>query len=106
MESQHSISRRDFLRVSAGIASATLLPACAVSKNHIYLSELGGMPVLSGYRPKVSGAWIPRGEHKDSYALFKKMVESATDFSWLSKGDRVLLTFPFLPRQIHGRFGA
>ena len=30
MEFQHSMSRRDFLRVSAGIASATLLPACAV----------------------------------------------------------------------------
>jgi uncharacterized protein (DUF362 family) len=95
MASKLNMTRRDFLRVStgiaSGIASATLLPGCAVSKNHIYLSELGGMPVVSGYRPKVSGAWIPKGEHKDSYGLFKKMVESATDFSWLSKGDRVLL---------------
>ena len=91
MPCYNRLNRRDFLRFSAGLACTTMLPACAVSKNPIYLSELKGMPVLPGYQPKVSSAWIPRGEHENSYALFKKMVESTTDFSWLTKGDRVLL---------------
>jgi uncharacterized protein (DUF362 family) len=91
MSCQCSMNRRDFLSLSGTLACMAMLPACAVSQSHVYLSELRGMPVLPDYHPKVSSAWIPAGEHKNSYALFKKMVESATDFSWLSKGDRVLL---------------
>lgn len=47
--------------------------------------------VRSGYRPVVSSAWIPKGRHEQQYDLYKAMVEAATDFSWLSSGDRVLL---------------
>jgi uncharacterized protein (DUF362 family) len=49
------------------------------------------MPVLKGYKPKVVGYWVAKGEHEKSYAYFKKMVEAATDFKWLSRGDRVFL---------------
>ena len=37
----------------------------------------------------VSAAWLPKGE--TSYALFNRMIERATDFSWLHKGDTVLV---------------
>ncbi len=47
--------------------------------------------VLSGYSPRASLAWVSKGEHKNSYSLFKKAMESVTDFKWLSRGDRVLL---------------
>lgn len=47
--------------------------------------------IRRGYQPVVSSAWIPKGEHTNTYNLFKKTVEAATDFSWLSKGDRVLI---------------
>ena len=49
------------------------------------------IPVLPGYAPKVTGFWIPKGEHEKSLALVRKMVDATTDFSWLSRGDRVLL---------------
>lgn len=47
--------------------------------------------VRAGYRPVVSSAWVAKGRHESSYSLYKSMVEAATDFSWLSSGDRVLL---------------
>lgn len=37
----------------------------------------------------VSAAWLPKGE--TSYALFTRMIERATDFSWLNKGETVLV---------------
>jgi uncharacterized protein (DUF362 family) len=37
----------------------------------------------------LSAAWMPKGD--TSYTLFKRMVEKATDFSWLNKGDRILI---------------
>jgi len=39
----------------------------------------------------VSSAWIAKGEESRSSGLFTKMIEAATDFSWLSRGDRVLV---------------
>ena len=49
------------------------------------------LPTLPGYAPRVIGYWVRKGEHEKSFALAKKMVEAATDFSWLSRGDRVLV---------------
>ncbi|HWT79230.1 MAG TPA: DUF362 domain-containing protein, partial [Candidatus Methylomirabilis sp.] len=49
------------------------------------------LPVLPGYTPRLTGYWVPKGEHEKSFALAKKMVEATTDFSWLSRGDRVLV---------------
>lgn len=47
--------------------------------------------VRTGYSPVVGSAWIQKGTHERSYNLYKSMVEAATDFSWLSSGDKVLL---------------
>jgi uncharacterized protein (DUF362 family) len=38
---------------------------------------------------RLSAAWMLKGD--TSYRLFKKMIEQSTDFSWLNKGDRVLI---------------
>jgi uncharacterized protein (DUF362 family) len=79
------VTRREFLVGTAGVASLTLLPRarCAAAQ--------ATLPVLPGYAPHVTGYWIPKGEHEKSFALAKKMVDATTDFSWLSRGDRVLV---------------
>lgn len=82
----HGITRRGFLVGTAGLAGMALL-----SRGGFARAQEKSLPVLSGYSPRVAGYWVPKGEHEKSFALAKKMVEAATDFSWLSRGDRVLL---------------
>ncbi|MBI4321221.1 MAG: DUF362 domain-containing protein [Chloroflexi bacterium] len=88
----NGISRRRFLKL-AGAAGA-----CAALGGVGGLSGLTKLDVLP--RPRaakaasgalVAGGWIPRGEHRNSAALFRRVVEAATDFSWLSPGDRVFI---------------
>ena len=81
----HGLTRRQFIVGTAGLAGMAL--TCRIPFSWAQQS----LPVLSGYSPKVSGYWVPKGEHEGSFALFKKMTEAATNFSWLSRGDRVLL---------------
>jgi len=85
------MNRRQFLTASAGIAGAAFLPACARNRSGLYVSEMEQMPVVETYSPKASSSWITRGDEQNSYGLFKKTIEAATDFSWLSSGDRVML---------------
>lgn len=82
-------SRREFLKLT-GSAAAALLPACAhtMKDNEAGLSAL---PVRENWRPRAATAWIPRGEEAHSYTVFRKTLEAATDFSWLSRGDTVLI---------------
>ncbi len=83
-------SRRDFLK-STGVAAGTaFLPSCAHTMKTTE-SMLKEMPVSETWRPHVASAWIPKGKHADAYDLFKKTIEASTDFSWLSKGDSVLI---------------
>jgi len=49
------------------------------------------METCPGYAPKVTGYWTPKGEHEKCFALARKMLDAVTDFSWLSRGDRVLV---------------
>lgn len=61
------------------------------------MAAVGG--VTLGFDPKqalarpgnaaLSAAWLPKGE--TSYELFKSMIEKSTDFSWLKRGDSVLV---------------
>jgi uncharacterized protein (DUF362 family) len=73
-------SRRRFLGAAAASAAVPLLPGIA---------RATVAPPTSARH--VASTWIPRGEQASSYAAFKRVVEAATDFSWLSSGDRVLL---------------
>lgn len=83
-------SRRDFLRFTGAAACVAVLPACAHSMKTME-AELGDMPVDKTWNPHAASAWIPKGEHVDAYDVFKKTIEASTDFSWLSKGDSVLI---------------
>lgn len=90
-EHSHEFSRRKFLQLSAGFAGAGLLSGCAAREKQTTLPDLSQQEIKPGYKPKVSSAWIPRGEHWNAYDLAKKTMEDATDFSWLAGGDRILL---------------
>ncbi len=78
------------MKLSGALAGTVLLPACAGSMKKME-AELDGMSVATAWTPHVTSAWIPKDSHEDTYALFKKTVEASTDFSWLSKGDCVLV---------------
>jgi uncharacterized protein (DUF362 family) len=88
-----NMNRRQFLAASAGFAGAALFPACAHNQNRLYVSEMEKLSVLDAYNPRASSSWIARGDQDNSYALFKKTIEAATDFSWLTSGDSVMLKF-------------
>ena len=79
------VTRREFLIGTAGLAGMSLLARKA------WAAPGEPLPSLSGYSPSVTCYWAPKKEHDKTFFLFKKMVDAATDFSWLSRGDRVLL---------------
>jgi len=90
--SQNLSTRREFLIGTAGLALTTVLPACSqTAKNVTTKPSEPEISSLSDLELRVSCYWVARGEHENSYPLFKKTVESTTDFSWLSRGDRVLI---------------
>ena len=89
---QNLLTRREFLIGTAGLALTTVLPACSQTAKTVQTQPME--PEISSVTDRelrVSCYWVARGEHENSYPLFKKTVEAATDFSWLSKGDRVLI---------------
>ena len=89
---QNLSTRREFLLRTAGLALATVLPACSrttkTAQNQTAEPEIS---TLTDQELQVSCSWVVKDEHENSYALYKKTVEAATDFSWLSRGDRVLI---------------
>jgi uncharacterized protein (DUF362 family) len=85
-------TRREFLLGTAGLALATVLPACSQTTNTV--QNQTAEPEITSVMDRelgVSCSWVVKGEHENAYALYKKTVEAATDFSWLSRGDRVLI---------------
>jgi len=90
-------SRRMFLQGSAGLIGSQMLAgyghADKQDESTMLHSQniLKTLPPLANYQPMVASAWIPRGEAENSKALFEKTLSAATDFSWLSRGDRVLI---------------
>jgi len=104
-----SMSRRSFLKASGTTLASVNLPFFLGSCNSIVCGDYDPIP---GYRPRVSSAWIEQGQHENSYELFRDTVEAATDFSWLSSSDTVLLKLalnsgnpdPFTTDPIHLSF--
>ncbi|MBN2158962.1 MAG: DUF362 domain-containing protein [Spirochaetes bacterium] len=79
-----TMTRRDMLKLFAGAMTAAVTPSI--------LSGCGTTPAtVTQYGNIVSSAWIPQGGLAASYSSFKSMIEAATDFSWLSAGDSVLV---------------
>ena len=85
-------TRREFLIGTAGLALTTVLPACSQTTKTAQIQPAEPeISVVTDRELGVSCSWVAKGEHENSYALYKKTVEATTDFSWLSKGDRVLI---------------
>ncbi len=83
-------SRREFLKFTGVAGCASVLPACAHRMTAME-GLVAAMPVAKTWSPHVASAWIPKGDVNNAYGLFKKTIEASTDFSWLSKGDSVLI---------------
>lgn len=76
-QAAQGMTRREVLQLFAGVAAVSACPAL--------------IPGCTTLTSKVASAWIPKGGLGDSYAVFKAVMASATDFSWLSSGDSVLI---------------
>jgi len=68
-----------------------MLPACSGTNQNVQTTPPPAIAHLTDLNLKAGTAWVARDQHKNSYALFRKAAEAATDFSWLSHGDRVLI---------------
>jgi hypothetical protein len=89
---QNPSTRREFLLGTADLALATVLPACSqTTKTLRNQTEEPEISSVTDQELQVSCSWVVKGEHENSYALYKTTVEAATDFSWLSRGDHVLI---------------
>jgi len=86
-------TRREFLLGATGLALATVLPACSHTNKTTVQTQKAEPEIVSVTDQELgaSCAWIAKDEHESTYTLFKKTVEASTDFSWLSKRDRVLI---------------
>jgi len=82
METKRGVNRRDFLWTIGSLSSMALLGGGAAFALNSQLTQ----PARNA---RLSAAWMPKGD--TSYTLFKRVIEGATDFSWLNKGDRVLV---------------
>ena len=91
MINQKPMCRRRFLGLSAGFASSALIPGIMKPPNLNADDSALSFPVANGYKTHVTSAWIGKGEHVNSSDLIERTLSAATDFKWLSKGDRVLI---------------
>jgi len=60
------LTRRDFLAGTATLAGLALLP------RNLLAVPPEPLPVLKGYKPKVAGYWVAKGEQEKSYGYSKK----------------------------------
>ncbi|MBU2644759.1 DUF362 domain-containing protein [bacterium] len=90
-KSNPGLNRRSFLGVSVAIASTVVLPSTAKPSTETAANPSASLPILPGYTPAVSSAWIPRGGHEQALDLVRQTLDGATDFAWLKTGDRILV---------------
>jgi uncharacterized protein (DUF362 family) len=76
------MDRRDFLWTIGSMSSMALLGGTSFAFDDKKLPA-------QAKSAQLSAAWLPKGD--TSYTLFKRMIEKATDFSWLKKGDSVFI---------------
>jgi uncharacterized protein (DUF362 family) len=84
------LTRRDLLKLGGLAACSAFVPACA-HRIKTGETDISAMKKMDAWKPGVSTAYIPKEEPARAYDLFKRAVEASTDFSWLSKGDSVLV---------------
>jgi len=90
MNFNNKINRRKFLGTSAALACTAILPTIVTAAEEQQSPSLD-LPVLKGYQPGVNSAWITKGQLEKSSGMINDMLESTTDFSWLSKGDKIFI---------------
>jgi len=88
MDDRHTMNRRQVLGLGAGLAGLAALPGCS-RRNVVPLPPPAAR--LAGYHAAVASSWLAHAEREQAHATFRQTVEAATDFSWLSRGDRVLV---------------
>ena len=81
-----SLSRRAVLRALGASATTLLLPRLA---RVAPASETP--PARAGYTPHVAAGWVPAAEPGARERVLRAVVDAATDFSWLARGERVLV---------------
>jgi len=84
------INRREFLGTSAALTCSAMLPSMVTAGDAVP-SPSKSLPYLKEYRPGVNSAWIRKGRLERSSGLIDAVLDATTDFSWLSKGDTVLI---------------
>jgi uncharacterized protein (DUF362 family) len=88
------MSRRRFAKLLAAVSVAATLPSREASaETSLKETSLAETPLhVAGPEAKVSLAGVKKGAAEDVLALaVREAAESATDFSWLSKGDSVMI---------------
>jgi len=74
-------TRRVFLLGTAGLALATLLPACTqTTKTLLKQVKEPQVSTVLDRELEICCAWIAKGEHENSYTLYEKTIEAITDF--------------------------
>lgn len=90
-ETENRLSRRSLLKLGGLTACGMILPGCA-HQIKTGEAEISKMPIAPSWNPHVTSAFIKKDEtDQAAYPLFKKAIEASTDFSWLSRGDSVLI---------------
>jgi uncharacterized protein (DUF362 family) len=85
MDLKPGIDRRQFLWSVGSLSSMAVLGGVGLAAT----KDTKIMTASPAKKANVSVAWLPKGD--TSYALYKEMIEKATDFSWLHKNDRILV---------------
>jgi uncharacterized protein (DUF362 family) len=84
------LNRREFLGTSAALACTAMLPS-VVTAGEATESPSKDLPFLKEYQPGISSAWIKKGQLEKSSDMIDAVLDATTNFSWLSKGDRILI---------------
>lgn len=78
------LDRREFMKLAVTVSAATVLPASLVQAGEIFVrSETAANVGIAG----VSGGT----SHSEILVAVRQAAEASTDFSWLSRGDSVLI---------------
>lgn len=81
-----ALSRRALLRGLCASAASVALP-----RGTSAAPAIAPPAPLTGWRPHVAAGWVAAGERRGVADVLRDVADAATDFAWLSPGDRVLV---------------
>jgi uncharacterized protein (DUF362 family) len=90
--SETCLSRRRFGVLAAGSLASLALPSCARGASQDTLPRPGDLGQAGGEARSVAVAAVPRdGGAEETERAVRAAAQATTDFSWLSRGDTVLV---------------